>query len=144
MTTGGEDPTSRERLVRHEVSWPRSIDDALSEEVRRRLERDRRYHGVKGEIVRDALRFYLGSLLARSATDTAGVGPQLRQIREAAGRTLREVAATSGLSPAGLSQIESGAQNPNVRSLQALALALDVVVVVDIYGVAVHSRTYSV
>jgi DNA-binding XRE family transcriptional regulator len=140
MTSGGEDSAGREKLVRHEVSWPRSIDDALNEEVQRRGERDHRYHGVKGEILREALRFYLGSLLARSATGTAGAGSQFRRIREASGRSLRDVAAASGLSPAGLSQIESGAQNPNVRSLQALAVALDVVVVVDRYGVAVHER----
>lgn len=53
------------------------------------------------------------------------LGARVAEARRRGGLTLAGVAARTGLSPAYLSQIESGAANPTVRALARLAAAFD-------------------
>lgn len=68
------------------------------------------------------------------------LGATIRQQREAAGLSLREVAiATNGdLTPGGLSLIENGQRYPTLRTIEALACALRVRFVVSPRGVTVE------
>ncbi|MFT3873576.1 MAG: helix-turn-helix domain-containing protein [Nocardioides sp.] len=54
------------------------------------------------------------------------LGPRLRAAREARGWTLRSVAATVGISPSLLSQVETGKIHPSVSTLYALVSHLGV------------------
>lgn len=134
----GEKP---ERMGKHAVWWPPSIDKALNAEAARRMHQSRLpFYGLKPTIVRDALRFYLGSRLVRAARASITFGAQLRAAREAADMSLRGVAAAADLSTSSVSQIESSTQEPSLRALQGLAKALDVVIVIDSDGVAIFER----
>jgi transcriptional regulator with XRE-family HTH domain len=53
-------------------------------------------------------------------------GGRIRALRQRQGRTLREVAAACGFTPSLLSKIETGATNPPVATLTAIARALGV------------------
>lgn len=55
-----------------------------------------------------------------------GVGSQLRDARIAAGLTIAEVAARSGISSGYISQLERDLANPSIGALDALAKALNV------------------
>ena len=66
------------------------------------------------------------------------VGKELYAARRASGLTLRQVSAQGGVSPSGLSMIESGQRHPTLHSLQALARVLGVVVTVSPRGVTVE------
>ncbi len=59
------------------------------------------------------------------AATLARIGARLAAARRAHGLTLAAAAARSGLSPAYVSQIETGAANPTVRALASLAAAVD-------------------
>jgi transcriptional regulator with XRE-family HTH domain len=48
----------------------------------------------------------------------------LREVREAQGRSLREVARTAGIAPGELSLIERGLRNPSVSKLRRICAAL--------------------
>jgi transcriptional regulator with XRE-family HTH domain len=54
------------------------------------------------------------------------IAAALRQERERHGMSLTELARTAGIAKSTLSQLESGAGNPSVETLWALAVALDV------------------
>lgn len=56
------------------------------------------------------------------------LGPRLRQLRAARGLSLREVAASSGLTPSFVSQVELGRASPSIASLSRLADVLGVTV----------------
>lgn len=62
---------------------------------------------------------------AGSTTDLA-VGNQVRQLRKMRGRTIKELAARSGLSVGFLSQIERGLSSASIRALARVADALEV------------------
>lgn len=49
------------------------------------------------------------------------IGTKLRELRDARGLTLRELASQTGLSPTLLSQVERGITEPSLKSLRALA-----------------------
>lgn len=52
--------------------------------------------------------------------------PRLRQVRERQALNQRELAAKAGLTPASLSRIESGVQEPYMSTVRKLAAALGV------------------
>ena len=54
------------------------------------------------------------------------IGPQLRTVRMAQGKSLRSVAAAVGVSPSLLSQVENSKTSPSVSTLYALASYLGV------------------
>lgn len=54
------------------------------------------------------------------------IGAHIQAWREHRGRSVAEVAAKAGLAPAALEAIESGATDPNVSTLDALASALGI------------------
>jgi transcriptional regulator with XRE-family HTH domain len=54
------------------------------------------------------------------------VGRQVRDLRKARRKSLKQLAEASGLSIGLLSQIERGTSSPSLRSLQAISAALDV------------------
>ncbi|HWT22667.1 MAG TPA: helix-turn-helix transcriptional regulator [Solirubrobacteraceae bacterium] len=56
----------------------------------------------------------------------AALGAHVRARRLAAGLTLRDLAARTGVSNAYLSQLERGMHEPSLRVLRAIAAALDV------------------
>lgn len=56
----------------------------------------------------------------------ADVGRVLRHLRKARGRSLKDVAAATGLSVGFISQVERGLSSPSVKVLAGLADALDV------------------
>ena len=66
---------------------------------------------------------------------TNEIASRLRVIREASGITHKELAESSGMSPATISHIECGRQRPLAAQLAALALALGVPVS-DLYPAA--------
>jgi transcriptional regulator with XRE-family HTH domain len=72
----------------------------------------------------------------------SSIGSGLRHARELAGLSLRGVAsATEGRLTAGaLSLIERGHRYPSLRSLEALALALRVVIKISPAGVSVEQQ----
>ncbi|WP_377273551.1 helix-turn-helix domain-containing protein [Peterkaempfera sp. SMS 1(5)a] len=57
---------------------------------------------------------------------TALLGQSVARLRRSSNQTLTAVAAQAGLSPAYMSQMESGAANPTVRTLAHIAAALGV------------------
>lgn len=61
------------------------------------------------------------------------IGTRLREEREAAGLSQREVGRSSGgaITPAGLSRIEKGDRYPTLRTLEGLTRALPVRVIVE-------------
>ncbi|QSB13538.1 helix-turn-helix transcriptional regulator [Natronosporangium hydrolyticum] len=61
-----------------------------------------------------------------SAPPHAVIAAAVRQERERAGLTLSELARRANVAKSTLSQLESGAGNPSVETLWALAVALDV------------------
>jgi transcriptional regulator with XRE-family HTH domain len=67
------------------------------------------------------------------------IGTQLREAREAAGLSLRDVAAASDdrITAGGLSLIEQGQRYPTLRTLEALASVLRVTISVRPKGVDV-------
>jgi transcriptional regulator with XRE-family HTH domain len=56
--------------------------------------------------------------------DPAALGPQLRGLRAAAGRTVASVASDAGLSVPYIANLENGRGNPTVAALDRLATAL--------------------
>ncbi|WP_069164139.1 helix-turn-helix domain-containing protein [Nocardia altamirensis] len=54
----------------------------------------------------------------------AAIGGQIRRMREARGMSAAELARQSGISKATLSTLESGAGNPRIDTLSAIAVAL--------------------
>ncbi len=56
----------------------------------------------------------------------AAIGAEVRRLRKALDLTLADLAAASGLSNGMLSKIENGALSPSLKTLAALAAALDV------------------
>ncbi|AFU02286.1 helix-turn-helix domain-containing protein [Nocardia brasiliensis] len=54
----------------------------------------------------------------------AAIGAQIRRMREARGMSAAELARQSGISKATLSTLESGAGNPRIDTLSAIAVAL--------------------
>jgi transcriptional regulator with XRE-family HTH domain len=58
------------------------------------------------------------------------LGAELRQVREDQGLTVRQLANRSGLSVEAVSAIERGARYPSFRSLECLASALRVCIVI--------------
>ncbi|MFV0432473.1 MAG: helix-turn-helix domain-containing protein [Leucobacter sp.] len=60
------------------------------------------------------------------APSSDSLGARLRQAREAQGLTLRALAATVGVSPSLLSQVETGKIKPSVSTLYSLVSELDV------------------
>jgi DNA-binding XRE family transcriptional regulator len=114
-----------ERPEEHRVTWPKSFDLAVSDEIARRMRKyQRSYPGMKSAIVRDALRVYLGSTMLKRQRRATAVGKQLRQAREDAKMSLRMTADAADLSASAVSQIESGVQLPTLRALTGLAKAL--------------------
>ena len=62
--------------------------------------------------------------LAKASMDV--IADSLRRERRRTGLSLSEVARRAGLSKSTLSQLESGAGNPSLETLWALAVTLDV------------------
>jgi len=58
--------------------------------------------------------------------DEAGLGPRLRDLREAGGLSLRALADQSGLSVNTIALVENGKTSPSVSTLQKIASALNV------------------
>jgi transcriptional regulator with XRE-family HTH domain len=56
----------------------------------------------------------------------AGIGPRIRAYRHEQGMTLKQLGAATGLSHPFLSQVERGLARPSVRSIAAIARALQV------------------
>lgn len=73
----------------------------------------------------------------------ADVGTKLRQARESAGLSLRDVAAASSgrISAGGLSLVERGEHYPSLRTLEALARVLRVRITVTPRGVTLAKET---
>ncbi|NYH76881.1 transcriptional regulator with XRE-family HTH domain [Actinopolyspora biskrensis] len=63
---------------------------------------------------------------SRAATALEVIAPALRHAREDAGISLNELAKRAGLAKSTLSQLESGAGNPSVETLWAVAATLEV------------------
>jgi transcriptional regulator with XRE-family HTH domain len=64
---------------------------------------------------------------ARATRDpVAGIGPRIRNYRLERGMTLKQLGAATGLSHPFLSQVERGLARPSVRSIAAIARALQV------------------
>ena len=63
------------------------------------------------------------------------VGEQIRDAREAAGLTQRELAARMGTSQAAVARLESGGVGATLTTLQRVATALDLRVAVVLSGV---------
>jgi transcriptional regulator with XRE-family HTH domain len=57
---------------------------------------------------------------------SVNVGQRLRQLRLAAGMSVRTLASTSGFSPSLISQVEHSQVTPSIRSLERIAMALGV------------------
>jgi transcriptional regulator with XRE-family HTH domain len=66
------------------------------------------------------------------------LGPRLRAIRAAAGRTVASVAADAGLSVPYIANLENGRGNPTLAALERLARALGTGLTIDL-GTAVPS-----
>ncbi len=62
----------------------------------------------------------------RHNATNANVGRVLRHLRKARGRSLKDIAAATGLSVGFISQVERGLSSPSVKVLAGLADALDV------------------
>lgn len=54
------------------------------------------------------------------------IGARIRQLREARGRSLAEVAQRTGLSPAQLEAVENGKKDPTFTELDKIAASLDI------------------
>ena len=54
------------------------------------------------------------------------IGAALRDLREAANMTARQLAGKAGISAAMISRIENGQASPSINTLSALSAALDV------------------
>lgn len=54
------------------------------------------------------------------------IGENIRELRNAAGRTQEDVAGEAGMHPTALSMIENGQREPRIDSIIRLAFALDV------------------
>lgn len=65
---------------------------------------------------------------SRDADPVAALGPLIRELRKAKGRTLAEIAAAAGLSVGHLSQVERGLSTPTIRQLQAIAATMGVTI----------------
>jgi len=52
------------------------------------------------------------------------LGLRIRRLREAKGQTQHELAASAGVSPKHLGELERGRGNPSLKNLQSLAAAL--------------------
>ena len=59
-----------------------------------------------------------------------GLGPSLQEVRVARGYSLREVAEKAGLSVEAVSAVERGVRYPSLRTLECLAMALNITIVV--------------
>jgi transcriptional regulator with XRE-family HTH domain len=66
------------------------------------------------------------------------LGPRLRAIRAAAGRTVASVAADAGLSVPYIANLENGRGNPTLAALERLARALGTGLTIDL-GTAISS-----
>lgn len=58
------------------------------------------------------------------------LGDDLRRVREAAVLGVRELAGRAGLSPEAISSIERGRRYPSLQTLEALANALNIRIIV--------------
>lgn len=61
-----------------------------------------------------------------TVTTPGGIGPRLRQLREARGLSLSEVARRAGIGKATLSGLETGVRNPTLETLYAVTAQLGV------------------
>ncbi|MFT4287858.1 helix-turn-helix domain-containing protein [Nocardioides sp.] len=64
--------------------------------------------------------------MAGPASTTAAVGPRLRRLRSASGRSLGSVAQAVGISSSALSQIETGVMQPSVNRLIEIVTVIGV------------------
>lgn len=68
----------------------------------------------------------------RRVVEEPGLGPQLRTLRTAAGRTVASVAEDAGLSVPYIANLENGRGNPTLTALRQLASALGMRLVVSL------------
>jgi transcriptional regulator with XRE-family HTH domain len=68
------------------------------------------------------------------------LGRQLRAARHAIGYSLRDTSAITGLSPAEISRVENGHRIPRLRTLEELARAHDLEIVIGPRGARVIRR----
>lgn len=121
------------------VRLPRWLEKLAAEEAERRTGTGRQVY--KAGVYYDAIKQYLAG---RGASGS--LGEQLAQAREAAGLTVSDVwrlTETGGkaLAPSVIWRIENNAErSPRLSSLQTLAAALEVSIVIDPHGVAVLRR----
>jgi ribosome-binding protein aMBF1 (putative translation factor) len=87
-----------------------------------------RFHRSKAAIVRDSLRFALGGAIAE-----APFGTLLKIAREEAGLNYPQLAEAADIDAGSLWRFENG-RDPRLSSLQKLAKALGVTIVVDAEG----------
>jgi transcriptional regulator with XRE-family HTH domain len=74
----------------------------------------------------DALAPDLGSPERAAAEPVVALGARLKQVRQQAGLSLREVARQLGVSPSFVSQLENGKSQPSVATLYSISQLLDV------------------
>lgn len=141
--TADDGPKSERRF------WlERSLAELAGEEADRRWQGglQRQKSGAQRQrsesaVYRDAVRFFLAGRVAEGT-----LGEQLQQARKEAGLTVSELSRRTaetgkGLAPSVIWRIENAAdKSPRPRSLQTLAAALDVSIVIDPDGVAVLRR----
>ena len=68
------------------------------------------------------------SSVARGRSDE--LGPALQAVRISRGHSLRETAEKAGLSVEAVSAVERGVRYPSLRTLECLAMALNITIVV--------------
>src|SRR5262245_55847462 len=129
----------------YRVDLDRGLDEALGDEAEARRRAGWRFpHRSKRAVLRDALRFYLASKLSQrfGGGEAPPLGTELRRIRMQRGQNMSELSRDSGVSVASILRIEQEAdRSPRLETLEALARALDVSIVVDPTGVAVLRRS---
>lgn len=86
--------------------------------------RDLREQGINTSGVRRILEDEEQFVGTAPALDRDGLGARIRRLRRTGGRSLRELASTTNLSPSYLSSIERSLSSPSVASLQKIAAAL--------------------
>ncbi|HET6502568.1 MAG TPA: helix-turn-helix domain-containing protein [Amycolatopsis sp.] len=67
-----------------------------------------------------------GEAAAEAGYDDVAVGPRVRQLRTRRGLSLRALAATLGISPSALSQIETGRTRPSIKRVHQIATVLEI------------------
>lgn len=86
--------------------------------------RDLREQGINASGVRKMLGEEDETVRPAPALESEGVGNRLRALRTGAGLSLRDLSATTGLSPSYLSSVERSLSSPSLASLQKVAAAL--------------------